>query len=50
MDLDDLIYLLEIAQNDFTKKLIIELFFEKQSKIFKFFPPKPDLKMHIISK
>ena len=29
MDLEDLIYLLEIAQNDFTKKLIIELFFEK---------------------
>lgn len=28
MDLEDLIYLLEIAQNDFTKKLIIELFFK----------------------
>ena len=26
MDLEDLIYLLEIAQNEFTKNLIIEIF------------------------
>ena len=30
MDLEDLIYLLEIAQNDFTKKLILELLKNKK--------------------